>query len=162
MASKMALGKPVSIFIYQLAAPLQIHWWKSISQPDMPLLIITFHGTFLLVSNAFTWSPSVSASLSSCLPSSQPVKTGRFCFFPLLKRIPGTRSFKLLWSFLSQGLILFLIPVPPTSSCGVCMPLWLEQWGNMAVLITAAHSSQAWGCQEVITSRDPQNKKKSS
>lgn len=52
----------------------------------MLLLIFTFYGTFLLVSDAFTWSPSASASLGSCLPSSQPVKAGRLCFFSIIQK----------------------------------------------------------------------------
>jgi len=76
---------------------------KSISQPEMLLLILNFHGMLLLVFNAFTWSPSVSASLGSSLPSNQPVKAGRLCFFPPFKRILGTtRSFIALALSLSR------------------------------------------------------------
>lgn len=111
VASQLALGKPISTFICQLAAPLEMPWWKGISQPGMSLLV-TFCDTFLLVCDAFTCSPSVSVSLSSCLPAVSLSKHAGFDFFPLFKRAPGTSSFKLRWSFLSQDQILLLIPVP--------------------------------------------------
>lgn len=129
----------------------------------MLLLIIAFPSMFLLVSDAFLWSPSISALLGSCFPSSQPVRAGRlsfllFFFFssPLFKRILGiTRSFKLLWSLLFQAL--FLVPVPH-----IIFP-----WALLAAVIAVTsqycsadhshHSSQARVLWDILTSQDVQN-----
>lgn len=112
VASQLALGKPISTFIYQLAASLKMPWWKGIPQPDMSLLV-TFHGTSLHVYNAFTWSPSVSVSLSSCLPAVSLSKLAGFTFFHYSKEHQGQPLLNCFGPFsFSLDKILLLIPVP--------------------------------------------------
>lgn len=139
--SQLALGKPISTFISQLAAPLEMPWWKGTSQPAMSLPV-TFCDTFLLGCDAFPRSPSVSVSLSSCLPAASLSELAGSAFPHYSKEQQGQprtnvfAPFSLKTRPCSSSLC-------PTSSCGLCLPLGSELSGNITVLVTAARHGVA-------------------